>query len=213
MAEYNRHAIALTPPRPELSWTEVMELASVGEFDLLRDARQDIREKPWANRSHRTATATYFNVKRAREEIERLNVEMPRLFSAVIDDHVDYVHAIKATNETNPDLAHELRTRQKFNNTVNGKVVTWLQKAAALQGFSGRLVYGRRVGRDASLIDGVSLPPWAARASEQPNAQAPKADADDDDDDDDDDAIPGTGSSRDSSRFVKFIDRLGEDMD
>ncbi|KAI0682682.1 hypothetical protein C8T65DRAFT_713785 [Cerioporus squamosus] len=198
LAEYNRHAAALIPPRAELNWTEVMDMASIGEFDLLRNARQDIREKPWANRSHRTAMATYFNVKRAQEEIERLNVEMPRLFSAMVDDHVDYERAIKAANTTDPDLAHELRVRQTFNNAVNGKVVSWLHKTTQLQGFSGRLVYGRRGDQP--------------QAGNRQGDAGGEGDGEGDDDDDEDDAIPGAGSSRESARLVKFIDGLGEDL-
>ncbi len=103
-----------------------MEMASIGEFDLLRDARQDIRQKPWANRTHRMAMANYFNVKRAREEVERLNVEMPRLFTAMVDDHVDHDVAIQAVVGTDPALAHELKARQQYNDAVNGKNVAWL---------------------------------------------------------------------------------------
>ncbi len=192
-----------------------MDMASIGEFDLLRDARQDIREKPWANRSHRTAMATYFNVKRAREEVERLNLEIPRLFSAMIDDHVDYHHAIKATND--PDLAHELRTRQKYNDVVNGKVVGWLQKTALLTGFTGRLAYGKHVGRDASLVLGVPLPSWAVRVGEVANSAGnSQVDSEGDDgegDEDEDNIIPEVGSSRDSTRLVNFLDGLGTDME
>ncbi|KAI0349008.1 hypothetical protein OH77DRAFT_1384823, partial [Trametes cingulata] len=94
LAVYNKNAAALSPPRPALTWNDIMNMVSVGEFDLLRDARQDVRNKPWAKRVHRDAMTCHFNVKRAREEIERLDVEIPRLFSYMIDDHVDYVRAI-----------------------------------------------------------------------------------------------------------------------
>ncbi|TFK79198.1 hypothetical protein K466DRAFT_505958 [Polyporus arcularius HHB13444] len=209
LAEYNRHAKALIPPRPELSWTEVMEMASIGEFDLLRDARQDIREKPWANRSHRAATATYFNVKRAREEIDRLNVEIPRLFTAMIDDHIDHHDAIQAAADKEPALAHELKLRQQYNDAVNAKNVAWLQKASKLHGFTGRIEYGKRIGHNASRSDALPLPSWATYAG---SGDGGNGSADDDDDDDDDD-IQGTGSTTDATRLVNFIDGLGKDMD
>ncbi|KAI0348762.1 hypothetical protein OH77DRAFT_1515185 [Trametes cingulata] len=66
LATYNKRAAALSPPRPQLNWTQIMNMVSVGEFDLLREARQDIRSKPWAQASHREAMNVYFDVKRSR---------------------------------------------------------------------------------------------------------------------------------------------------
>ncbi|KAJ2968160.1 hypothetical protein NUW54_g13303 [Trametes sanguinea] len=83
LATYNRLAASLTPPREQLTWEQIMTMVSIGEFDLLRDARQDIRAQAWAKPTHREATQTYFNVERAREEIQRLNVEIRRLFSSM----------------------------------------------------------------------------------------------------------------------------------
>ncbi|RDX42144.1 hypothetical protein OH76DRAFT_1488926 [Lentinus brumalis] len=208
LSEYNRHARALVPPRPELSWTDIMEMASVGEFDLLRDARQDIREKPWAQRTHRDAMNAYFSVKRAREEIERLNLEIPRLFSSMIDEHVDYHHAMQQIAPSDAALAHELAIRQQYSSRVNQKVVRWLQKTAGLPGFSGRVVYGQRIGRDPSRLVDASLPHWATRVGGGDGAQGAQGDVDDDPDGDADEDIPGIGIDE-SSRFVKFVDRLG----
>ncbi|KAH9947990.1 hypothetical protein B0H21DRAFT_708025 [Amylocystis lapponica] len=60
LVEYNRQATELVPH---------VHVDVVGEFDLLRDAQQDIRELPWAQRANRQAMSTYFNVQRAKEEI------------------------------------------------------------------------------------------------------------------------------------------------
>ncbi|KAH9853435.1 hypothetical protein C2E23DRAFT_698062, partial [Lenzites betulinus] len=155
LAKYNRYAGELKPPKPELSVAEVMELVSLGEFDLLRETRQDIREKPWAQRTHRDAMGVYFNVKRAREEIARLNVEISRLFSAMVDDHVDHYHAAATVRDMSPTLARELALRQQYLNVVNEKTVAWLLKTSQLPGFSGTLRYGYRVGRNKSLLVGV----------------------------------------------------------
>ena len=43
VAKYNIAAANLCPPRQELTWEEVVEYAFLADFDLLRDARQDIR--------------------------------------------------------------------------------------------------------------------------------------------------------------------------
>ncbi|OBZ69683.1 hypothetical protein A0H81_10469 [Grifola frondosa] len=42
LTEYNKCAAELTPPRPELSWNDIVEMVSLADFDLLRNARQDI---------------------------------------------------------------------------------------------------------------------------------------------------------------------------
>ena len=46
---YNAAAVALDPPRPTLDWTRVSHYGFLNEFNLLRDTRQDIRDKPWTD--------------------------------------------------------------------------------------------------------------------------------------------------------------------
>lgn len=192
-----------------------MDMVSVGEFDLLRDARQDIRTQPWARRANRDATNTYFNVKRAREEIRRLNVEIPRLFTSMIDEHVDYLKAIKDTESTDPALSRELAARHRYRDVVNARVVAWLWKTSQLAGFSGKVVYGHRKGRDSSPMEATPLPSWATFTGP---ASVPVGDPDDPDDpdaiiDDDEDGegIPGVGGAAASGRFVQFVDGLSGD--
>ncbi|EPS95019.1 hypothetical protein FOMPIDRAFT_1085440, partial [Fomitopsis schrenkii] len=79
---YNQRAASLTPPRAELLWDEVVKMmVSLAEFNLLRDGHRDIRLEPWADRKNREAMNTFFEIKCAEEEIERLNVEIPQLLS------------------------------------------------------------------------------------------------------------------------------------
>ncbi|KAK0421685.1 hypothetical protein EV421DRAFT_1915825 [Armillaria borealis] len=49
LTKYNVAAKAMKPPRPSLQWDEVVEYAFLANFDLLRNAREDIIKKPWAN--------------------------------------------------------------------------------------------------------------------------------------------------------------------
>ncbi|KAI0359107.1 hypothetical protein OH77DRAFT_1136710 [Trametes cingulata] len=210
LTEYNRRAAELRPPRPQLVFSEIMDMVSLGEFDLLRDARRDVRKLEWAKRANREAMGTYFNVKRAREEVARLNVELRRLFSAMLDEHVDYHRAISAVSDSSPALARELERRQRRANAVNAKVVTWLCKASRLPGFSGTLSYGHRVGRDRALVEGVPLPVWASRVDVH-------AGDDGDDGNDGDDGqgggIPGLDNIREAGPFLEALERLGGDAD
>ncbi len=74
-------------------------------------------------------------------------------------------------------------------------------------------MHGKRIGRDVPITEGVSLPRWATFVGDVPKAPGDSGEGDSESDDDDDDAIPGVGSTRDSTRLVKFIDGLGKDMD
>ncbi|KAJ6573774.1 hypothetical protein DFH09DRAFT_1246596 [Mycena vulgaris] len=131
LSEYNAAAILLHPPRDQVTWAEVANLASVAEFDLLKDTRTDIRTLPWAEPARREAMVLYFGIKRAKEEIQRLDVEITRLLTFMIDDHVDYFKAITAcisAPTNNLGLAHELSTQWRYRANINAGVVERLVK-------------------------------------------------------------------------------------
>ena len=88
---YNVAAAALTPPRPKLKVAEVLDYVFLGQFDLLRHSRHGILEKPWAKAGARDAAVMYFKLQRAREEVQRVNVEARRLvmFMADVETKVD----------------------------------------------------------------------------------------------------------------------------
>ncbi len=163
LEEYNICATALTPPRPPLAWHDIMEMASLAEFDLLRDAREDIREYAWAKRLNRQAMNMHFNIQRAREEIERLNVELPRLFTSLVDRHFDLKKAMASVADTDPALAYELEQRWQYEDRISARITARLYATTQLKGFSGSLATGRRVGRDTQGFDGFMLPTWACR--------------------------------------------------
>ncbi|KAJ7865583.1 hypothetical protein B0H14DRAFT_2733900 [Mycena olivaceomarginata] len=162
IASYNAAAIQLTPPRQQLTWAQIAENTTIGGFDLLRDTRSDIRQLPWADPARREAMKLYFGIKRAKEEITRLNVEIRRLLTFMKDDHVDYVRAIQ--QQTSPStetlsLAHELSTQWRHRSNINENIVERLVKTSRLIGFTGSLIPGDREGREVTT--GIALPSWA----------------------------------------------------
>ncbi|KAF7356780.1 hypothetical protein MVEN_01013300 [Mycena venus] len=159
---YNAAATVLNPPRNPLSFIEVLQTASLAEFDILRDTRNDIRKLPWTNPARREAASLYFGIQRAKEEIIRLNVEISRLLTFMFDEHIDYYQAIQDTYLINPDLAHELSDRWVYRSRINESIIDRLIKTSRLPGFSGHLFPGQRVGREPSLNLRYPLPPWAA---------------------------------------------------
>ena len=101
----------MVPPRPLLSWESVIAAANLADFDLLRSTRQDIRKLEWAQPANREGMVMYFKIKRAKEEISRLNVEIWRLLTFLYDDHVDHYRAVSTNIMTDPTLAFEVSTR------------------------------------------------------------------------------------------------------
>jgi len=83
---YNTQAARLTPPRSPLTWKEIVDFTFIGEFDLLRYSRADIRAELWVKPARREATTKYFKLSRAREELVRLNVEIRRLRTFISDE-------------------------------------------------------------------------------------------------------------------------------
>lgn len=137
-----------------------MNAVSVADFDLLRDTRQDIRTLDWAQVANREGTVMYFRLKRAKEEICRLNVEIRRLLTFLYDDYVDHYRAVSRYVMTNPSLAHEISARWCYRQQLHEVIVKRLIQTSKLPGFSGSLFHGERKGRDPSLNANIPPPPW-----------------------------------------------------
>ncbi|KAJ6456851.1 hypothetical protein C8R45DRAFT_1110650 [Mycena sanguinolenta] len=161
LTEYNAAASVLAPPRNQLAWAAVIQTATLAEFDLLRDTCTDIRKLPWAQPARREAGLLYFGIKRALEEIRRLNIEISCIITFAIDEHVDFYRAIVATYITQPHLARELSERWTFKSQIYEAIFEHLVKASRLPGFSGTLFPGERLGHDTTLNSNYPLPLWA----------------------------------------------------
>jgi hypothetical protein len=139
-----------------------LKAVTVADFDLLRDTRTDIRCLAWTEPSRREATSYYFGIKRAREEIVRLNVEITRLLTFMFDTHVDYYHSIQRYITEDPPLASSLTRQWQYEDRINESVVCKLIQTSQLRGFTGILSIGSRIGRDSTLSTDVPLPRWAS---------------------------------------------------
>jgi hypothetical protein len=114
LKRYNEAAVQLNPPRPSLTWETVMNAVAVADFDLLRDTLQDIRTLEWAQAANREGMVMYFGIKRAKEEICRLNVEIRRLLTFLYDDYVDHYRAVTTHIIINPPLASEISAQWSY---------------------------------------------------------------------------------------------------
>lgn len=155
VVKLNAAARALTPPRPTIPINDVLAKTFIGELDLLRDSRNDIREKPWADPQLRTFIDQYFRLTHAKEEIKRLNVEMRRVRTWIRDDETLTKSVIKQLEVNDPDLAYEIASRLSLKSRVNNRIWKQLDEVESWKAFSG--VRGCGVGPD-SLPNALPFP-------------------------------------------------------
>jgi hypothetical protein len=134
----------LNPPRPPLSWEEVVEYTFISDFDLLRDTRQDIRKRAWATPAGRLAMDGYFKLLRAKEEILRLNVEIPRLATYMRDEEGYLQVKEDEVQSANPALAHQILLHRMEKSRYIEHHMAVLNNITSLKGYSGGPLLGTR---------------------------------------------------------------------
>lgn len=143
---YNAAAAVLRPPRPALDVHVVLNHVYIGQFDLLRDSWNEVLGKPWAQPAEREAATAYFKLARAREEINRVNVEARRLRTFIEDEEEDLLWHVERLQATNPALSYQLRKRRTSLVAVNHIHRRRLTALEGLEGYSGIPTRGVRVG-------------------------------------------------------------------
>ncbi|KAL0578052.1 hypothetical protein V5O48_003958 [Marasmius crinis-equi] len=162
IAVYNKAAASLNPPRESLEWIQIVDMVKLAEFDVLRDTTTSLSELIWARPEHKEVVNLHYSILRAREEITRLNVEIKRKVSHMLDEHADYYHAINAARKDGDfGLVNELQWRNSRKARLNEYVAEQLLQTSRLKGFTGDLLPGERIGRDSKLTDTAPLPTWA----------------------------------------------------
>jgi len=79
LTQYNQQAAKLKPPRPSLSWKQIIDYSFLREFDILCHSRSDVRTEDWAKPGQCELTTKFMELCRAHEEVDRLNVEIRHL--------------------------------------------------------------------------------------------------------------------------------------
>ncbi|KAG1894287.1 uncharacterized protein F5891DRAFT_1131007 [Suillus fuscotomentosus] len=143
--KYNTAARALSPPRPALSWEEVVEYAFLADFDLLRDAWQDISQRPWSTPSGRLTMDTHFKMRRAREEVQRLNIEIRRLATYLHDESRYLIECKKQLQTLHLGLAHQVALHRKIRARFSGHHYHRLHEISTLEGFTGSITPGESI--------------------------------------------------------------------
>jgi hypothetical protein len=160
---YNKAAISLSPPREQLNFPQIINMVSLAEFDLLRDGLTDIRTLPWTQEGPREAMRLHFGLKRAHEEIERLNVEIRRQITYMFDEDYVYASVARSTlSQTYPALAKYIAEEKHYQDAIFSDVAGHLWQTSQLPGFSGTLSPGTREHSARSLDLNAPQPIWSA---------------------------------------------------
>jgi hypothetical protein len=165
LERYNAAALALNPPQRTLQWKEVVEYAFLADFDLLRDARQNISHRVWATPAGRLAMDQYFKICRAKEEISRLNVEIRRVATYLRDENRYLRTCETQIQEFNPQLAHQVALHRMERGRFDAHHLRHLTQISQLPGFTGSILPGKSIdiGPGASASNPTLQPPAIVR--------------------------------------------------
>ena len=188
--KYNTSAALLSPPAPQLSWKQIVDYAFLSDFDLLRCARQDIREKPWANPTNRTLRDQYFKLECAREEIERLNVEIRRLVTYMRDEEAFLTKCESEFKTTQSHIAHQISLYRLERSRSNLQHKRRFDKLSLSAHFTGNMSPGIAIGdRQANSIpthDDVSNDMASDDPEDESDEEEAKSDAEENESDEED---------------------------
>ena len=137
LEKYNKLAVKQHPPQPTLQYNEVTSYVSLGNFNLLKHSQHDVLAKPWVSPTHREMIVKYFKLLRAREEIERLNVEIPRLHAWVDAEDLEMQKCITRLQSSAPLLAAEISAVCRWQQWVNDLHHTRLAQIYNLTHYDG----------------------------------------------------------------------------
>lgn len=159
VARYNTAARALEPPRPTLDWTKVSHYSFIDQFNILADTRHSVMDKAWAGTAIRELMFQSHRIARAHEEILRLNIELRRLHTSIVDEERDFDTVLQRLLDKSSPLhppTLEFITRRKG---VNKLLLARMQSTYSLEGFTGTPSPGVRKMRPGDAPSSITPPP------------------------------------------------------
>jgi hypothetical protein len=157
-----------------------VEHTTLGEFDLLRNGRSSVSGEVWARDTTRQAIQAKLKIDRSREEIDRLNIEVPRVLTFMNDDESHLAAVSTQIKATQPLLAKEIERRYHRRVEVNHEIRIKLHSLEVMPGYTGKLETGLRV-KAPSTAEPQSTPLKELEVVEDPD--------DDEVDDEDNDYV------------------------
>ena len=159
LTKYNQQAQKLSPPRPTLSWMQVVDYGFLGKFDLLCNSRTNIHNEEWAKPGHHELTTQYMELSHVREELDQLNIEIKWLRTYMHHEAQDYEEAVRRVSVMDPALAAEITRWWSLCHAINTLHEQCLAQVFAMPGFSGSTGLGR------PLLPSQGTPPTQVRGA------------------------------------------------
>ncbi|EIW74685.1 hypothetical protein CONPUDRAFT_159976 [Coniophora puteana RWD-64-598 SS2] len=172
---FNQAAVELG--KPTLEWSRVSKYTFLEEFTLLRETGNDIRQKRWVEPAIREVMKLVQKVDRAKEEIQRCNVEIRRLHTSVMDEDSLFSRILSELRRAEAPIVGPVAEYCTRRRRANAQVLRRLRDIYELPGFSGTPEPGTRKGCVQSVRD--------ATAGSTADGVRPHLYDDDDDDHDD----------------------------
>lgn len=153
--QYNTLVKQMKLSRPTLTWEQVINYAFLADFDVLRDCRDDVSKRPWANPASCALMDDYFKVIRAKEEITRLNIEIRRVVTYLRDEERFLQAKERELSKTKPLLAHQIKHLRLEHTRFTDLHMSNFHKLSSLPEFIGDVSLGQSM--DRSRWDGIAL--------------------------------------------------------
>ncbi|KAF8146060.1 hypothetical protein K438DRAFT_1910759 [Mycena galopus ATCC 62051] len=151
---FNMAAAALDPPGRLLTWAEVVDYTFLSEFNILRNPDTTSSICAWATPAARQLLDSYYKLKRAREEIQRLKIEIHRFVTHMKDERTFLVQRESEIKAQDPVLAFFIRRyrnrRGRFDDVHSKRLQAMKDKLGPA--FTGTLQPGIRVSPPVPLV-------------------------------------------------------------
>ena len=137
ISEYNTAAANLNPPREPINWSDMSPYGFVEQFAMLRNTRNDIREKPWSKPLYREFLKLRHRIARAKEEVIRCNVETRRLQTSIHDETVLFSRTLDRLRASADPMYGQVQEFVRWRKRVNYMLLKRIKQIHCLVGFSG----------------------------------------------------------------------------
>ena len=131
---YNKAASHLN--RPTLQLDTVMKYVTIGQFDILCLSCYNITEKPWTWAPEQSAVIKYFKLLHSHKEIQRLDIEIQRLHTYIIESEASIENVIQDLDISNPLLAAQMCKCYHFHCVANRAHIAHLKDIESWEEFT-----------------------------------------------------------------------------
>ncbi|KDN33495.1 hypothetical protein RSAG8_13415, partial [Rhizoctonia solani AG-8 WAC10335] len=156
LAKYNAAAAELKPPAPKVTWEQIDDSSVLADFEILHGSRRNVLDQAWTNPKNRRCVEQLHRLQRANEEIKRLNIELFRLHTSIIDEEHHLSTKLHELHTSVSPLFVVLKHYTTRRIAVNTILLQELQRMKDLSGYTGSKLIGIRP--DTSSDSEIALP-------------------------------------------------------